>query len=285
MANVLIAGCGELGIALAKTLSDSGHSVTGIRRDGSKLPSFITPISADLSRTLPELSSSFDYVFYMASAGKYKDAAYYQAYVQGPRNLIKALSNQTQLKRTFFISSSSVFGQSDGELVNENSVAEAHGFSSERILEGEEIFQDSAIATTVVRFSGIYGPGRTHLIDLVLQGKAHCVEDVWSNRIHVEDCVGVLEHLMNQDRNGNEIAPLYIGVDDTPTPSCEVYEWLAEELCVSNIDHREPTENSRLLRSNKRLSNALIKSTGYEFKYPSYQDGYGELINDLSDDG
>lgn len=278
MAKVLIAGCGDLGCELGEHLSAQGHDVYGLRRDTSKLPESLKPIQADLHASLPELPGDLDYVFYMASAGKYKDTAYYQAYVLGTRNLIKALGNQTHLKRLFFISSTSVFTQNDGEMVDEKSAAEPHGFSSERILEGEQNCLQSKFNCTVVRFGGIYGPGRTGLIDLVLQGKAHCMEDVWSNRIHSTDCVGVLSHLMGMDAQGKALENLYIGVDNQPTLSCEVYEWLAEQLCVNNIDHREPSENSRLLRSNKRLSNARLRATGYEFIYPNYEAGYTELL-------
>ena len=278
MAKILIAGCGKLGSQLGVQLQQQGHQVWGIRRDISKLPEQIHPIAADMHRPLPELSEQFDYVLYMASAGKYKDSAYYQAYVQGTRNLVKALAAQTQLKHLFFVSSTSVFSQTDGEMVNESSPAEPHGFSSERILEGEQTISQSELPATIVRFGGIYGPGRTHLIDLVLQGKAHCMEDVWSNRIHSEDCIGILMHLITMVENGQALDELYIGVDDQPTLSCEVYEWLAEQLSVSEVDHREPSENSRLMRSNKRLSNQRIRATGYEFIYPTYQDGYQDLL-------
>lgn len=278
MANVLIVGCGGIGCELGQALNEQGHKVYGLRRDISDIPDGITPIEADLSNTNLPFPDHLDYVFYMASAGKHKDVAYYQAYVSGVKHTLKNLQNQS-LKRLFFISSSSVFGQSEGEKVTEESPTSGNNFSTKRLLEGEELINESPFATTVVRFGGIYGPGRTHLIDLVQQGKAHCMEDVYSNRIHSDDCVGMLVHLLNlNEKNPKQVESLYIGVDNEPTLSCEVYEWLAEQLNVANIEHLEPTENSRLMRSNKRLSNAKIRSTGYEFKYPNYQAGYSELI-------
>jgi len=278
MANVLIVGCGGIGCELGQKLVEQGHKVYGLRRDISDIPDGITPIEADLSNTKLPFPDNLDYVFYMASAGKHKDVAYYQAYVSGVKHTLKNLQNQSP-KRLFFISSSSVFGQSEGEKVTEESPTSGSNFSTKRLLEGEELINESPFTSTVVRFGGIYGPGRTHLIDLVQQGKAHCMEDVYSNRIHSEDCVGMLVHLLNlNEKNPNQVESLYIGVDDEPTLSCEVYEWLAEQLNVANIEHLEPTENSRLMRSNKRLSNAKIRSTGYEFKYPNYQAGYSELI-------
>ncbi len=273
MAKILIAGCGDLGIQLGLTLVENGHEVFGLRRDGSKIPPAIKAISADLNQERLNLPENLDYVFYTASAGKYNDFAYYQAYVSGLKNLLKGLAGQ-KIKRLFFTSSTSVFSQSDGEWVTEESLAEEHNFSSKRLLEGEQLALKSGWPATVVRFGGIYGPGRTHIIEQVKTGKAHCMEDVYSNRIHSDDCVGVFCHLMQLDSPDS----LYIGVDDQPTLSCEVYEWLAEQLSIGTIEHSEPTENSRLMRSNKRLSNAKIRATGYAFKYPSYQEGYASLI-------
>ncbi|NCN43237.1 MAG: NAD(P)-dependent oxidoreductase [Piscirickettsiaceae bacterium CG_4_9_14_3_um_filter_43_564] len=277
MARVLIAGCGKLGNRLGQNLAAEGHDVFGIRRDGSKIEAPIQPIEADLFAPLPELPSDLDYVYYIVSAKTYNDLAYYKAYVLGLKHVIEALKGQT-IKRLFFVSSSSVFGQSDGESVTEESLAEAKNFSSRRLLEGEEIAHNSPFPATVIRFGGIYGPGRTYLIDMVLQGKANCMEDVYSNRIHSEDCVGMLEHLM-QVTNPE---PLYIGVDNESALTCDVYEWLAEQLSVASVTHREPTENSRMQRSNKRLSNAKITATGYQFKYPSYREGYGEMLEKMS---
>lgn len=278
MANILIAGCGDIGCLLGTELTQQGHKAFGLRRNIDALPDCIEPIEANLTGTINNLPEKLDYVFYMASAGKYKDSAYYKAYVSGLKNLLNTLQDQT-IKRLFFISSSSVFGQNEGELVNESSPTHDTSFSTKRILEGEVIALESNFPATVIRFGGIYGPGRTHLIDLVRSGKAHCMEDVWSNRIHSADCAGMLTHLLNLNKNHPEdIESLYVGVDNQPTLACEVYEWLAEELCMPEVERKEASENARMMRSNKRISNAKIRATGYEFKYPTYKDGYLELL-------
>lgn len=278
MARILIAGCGKIGCELGAELTQQGHTVFGVRRNTADMPSSIQPVEADLSHPLSELPDKMDYVVYAAAAGKHKDLAYFQAYVAGVKHVLDALKDQ-HIKRFIFVSSSSVFGQSDGENVNENSPTSDKSFSAKRLLEGENLVKNSGIPHTIVRFGGIYGPGRNHLIDMVRDGKAHCMEGVYSNRIHSADCVGILKHLIESDiSQSNQLDSLYIGVDSQPTLLCEVYEWLAEQLNVMDIEHVEPTENSRILRSNKRLSNQKIRDTGYQFQYPTYQDGYKELI-------
>ena len=279
MANILIAGCGGIGCELGLELIAQGHTVYGLRRETAELPAGINPIEADLARKLDGLPNNLDYIVYSASAGKYSDSAYYQAYVAGVKHLLDAVKDQA-IKRLFFVSSTSVFGQSEGEVVTEKSPTANATFSSRRLLEGENLINQCAFNSTVLRFGGIYGPGRNHLMDLVRQGKAHCMEGVYSNRIHASDCVGMLAHLIHLSEQNKPIDTLYIGVDSQPTLSCDVYEWLAEQLSVAEIEHSDPTEHSRLMRSNKQLSSQKIRNTGYQLKYPSYQDGYGELILD-----
>lgn len=276
MSKVVIAGCGDLGCRLAALLHAQGDAVIGIRRHPQNLPDHITPLVVDLAK-LPDEAPALDgmeYAFFILTPDKHTDLAYYRAYVVAQRNFLTLLKGQP-IKRYFFISSTSVFGQNEGEWVDETSPVEGRHFASRTLIEAENLVWESGLPATVVRFGGLYGPGRTHLIDMVLSGKAHCVEGIYSNRIHIEDAARMLAHL----RNLPQAEPLYVGVDNAPTPLCEVYEWIAEQLSEPlAIDHREPTEAVRYQRGNKRISNARIRSTGFEFKYPTYQEGYEALI-------
>ena len=276
MAKVLIAGCGDIGCRLGKALVKQGHIITALRRNAQAIPPAFTALAHDLTQPLM-LSEHYDYIFYTASAGKYQDASYYHAYVLGLKNLLQTLAHQPP-KHLFFTSSTSVFGQSEGEWVTEDSPTSDSNFSARRLLQGEALLNESKLPTTIVRFGGLYGPGRTHLIDLVKSGKAHCMEGIYSNRIHTEDAVNALIHLLQLIEQGKSIDSLYIAVDDQPSPTCEIIDWLAEQLSVRELEHQEPTENTRQLRSNKRLSNQKLKSTGFTFKYPDYQSGYKAIL-------
>ncbi|NPA72017.1 MAG: SDR family NAD(P)-dependent oxidoreductase, partial [Gammaproteobacteria bacterium] len=97
--------------------------------------------------------------------------------------------------------------------------------------------------------------------------------------IHSADCAGILAHLMTlNEQTPESVERLYLGVDNQPTLSCEVYNWLAEQLSVPEVDHQDPTESARLMRSNKQISNARIRATGYTFKYPTFKEGYKPLL-------
>jgi hypothetical protein len=96
----------------------------------------------------------------------------------------------------------------------------------------------------------------------------------FTNRIHQQDCVGVLCFLLEQRLAGKALDQYYLASDDDPAPMWEVISWLAERL------HCRPP--SLAVGSdagmNKRCSNARLKALGYQFQYPSYKDGYLELI-------
>lgn len=276
MARILIAGYGDIGGRLGQLLLAQNHTVFGLCRHTDNMPAEVSAVTADLFNLTPPLPQDLDYVFYIVSATQRQDFAYYQAYVLGQTNLINALQGQ-DIKRLIFVSSTSVFSQSQGEWVTEDSEATGDNFATKRLLEAEEVTLNAPFPATVVRFGGIYGPGRTHLIDAVIQGKASCMEDIYSNRIHSEDCAALLTHLITLPNPDS----LYIGVDDTPTPLCEVVDWLSEQLSAPEVTHKEPSTKSRHQRSNKRLSNGKIKATGFTFKYPNYIEGYTELLKDL----
>lgn len=277
MAYVLIAGCGDVGTKLGMNLFEAGHRVWGLKRDPSSLPSALEAIQADLSKpaSLARLPKA-DYVFYTAAAGAYRAQRYRAVYADGVAHLLDALSKP--LQRFFFVSSTSVYGQQKGEWVDEDSPAEASGFAASCLRAGERLAWDSPFPATVVRFAGIYGPGRTRLIDSVRSGNARCRDGVYTNRIHRDDCARALQHLMQL----GDPAALYLGVDDAPAAQCEVLGWLAERLKVAAPRHHASVDGGARPRSNKRCRNTRLRASGFRFRYPSYQDGYAELLKDAA---
>jgi len=280
MANVLIAGCGYVGTALGTRLASEGHVVWGLRRRTDALPPSIRPLVADLTvpETLQALPPGLDVVFYTASADAPDDEAYRAAYVEGLHNLLRALDHQRQvLRRVFFTSSTGVYAQASGAWVDETSPTEPAEFSGIRVFEGERLLLGSPFPATVLRLGGIYGPGRTRLIDRVRRGLAVCPEgpSLYTNRIHRDDCAGALHHLMKVDQPDQ----VYIGVDHEPAEQCEVLHWLAARLGVSPPGVEPPSgSEGRRHQSNKRCSNAKLIASGYTFRYPSFRDGYSALL-------
>lgn len=277
---VLIAGCGYVGSALAGLLATEGHDVWGLRRSPAGLPPGVRPFAADLHdpATLANLPPALDAVAYTAAAGESTDEGYRGAYVDGPRHLLSALSKQEQRpRRVLFTSSTSVYGQRQGEWVDEDSPTEPGGFSGARMLEGERVFLDGPFPATVLRLGGIYGPGRTSLVEKVRSGAAECApEPSWTNRIHRDDAAGALRHLMMLDAP----ASLYLGVDREPAALCDVYRWIATRLGLPGPSIRAGTADGRRRSpGNKRCRSDRLASSGYAFRYPTFREGFGALLN------
>ena len=276
MARTLIAGCGYVGSALAQRLLARGQRVWGLRRSAAPLPEGVTCIRADLADagSLPELPPDLDCVVYAAGPGGREDADYRRAYPEGLGGLLTALEAQGQRpRRTFFVSSTSVYAQDRGERVDESSPAEPRRFNGRRLLEAEALLRASRFAGTVVRFAGIYGPGRTRLLESVRGGQAPAAEGPprYTNRIHRDDCAGMLDHLIGLAH----AEPLYLGVDCEPVAEDRLRAWLAGALRVpAPPPGRADVDGFR----GKRCDNARLLACGYAFRYPSYRDGYTALI-------
>lgn len=278
---ILIVGCGDIGIPLARLLVDQGASVWGLRRQPEVLPDFIHPLAADVTQpqSLAVLDDqAFDYVVTTLTPAGFSEAGYRTIFESGIDNLLARLQQQPTVKRILHVSSTSVYHQSEGEWVDENSPTEPSGFSGKSLLAAEARLAASSIPATVIRFAGIYGPGRKRLIEQVRSGQGCPKQPVlYTNRIHRDDCVGVLAHLLALDHNSKPPEPLYIGVDSNPVPMWEVKHWLAEQLGVELDD--EAVTVSRMRRSSKRCSNERLLASGYELLYPGFRDGYLDLIN------
>lgn len=274
----LIVGCGDIGIALAQLLLSEGCDVWGLRRDVSQLPDSIHTVSADVTdpASLGVLrNEAFDYVLVTLTPGDFTDEAYARVYVEGLGNLLAVLDRQS-LRRLLYVSSTSVYHQADGSWVDELSPAAAQSFSGRRLLEAEALLAASELPSTVIRFAGIYGPGRNRLIEQVRQGQG-CPEQpvLFTNRIHRDDCVGFLAHLLRLQWQGQDLQSCYIGVDSEPVAMWELKQWLARQL---GLDPTELVAEAIGRRSSKRCSNQRMLDSGYRLLYPGYRQGYGALL-------
>jgi nucleoside-diphosphate-sugar epimerase len=273
---ILIAGCGDVGTLLGLALNADGHEVFGLRRDPAALPPGITPVTGDLTdRELGDaLPSGMDCVVYTAAPSGRSEEAYRAIYVDGVRNVLNAVSREGTPERVLLLSSTAVYGDAGGDWVDEDTPLTPEENRGGWVLEGEHLVLSHSIPGTVLRLGGIYGPGRTWLIDRVRSGAARIPAGgtLWTNRIHRDDAAGAARHLLSLDAP----PPVVLGVDDAPSPLHEVMEWLAREL---GVEPPPVDPNLTRDRGNKRCSNARLRRTGYAFKYPTYREGYRPLID------
>jgi len=278
----LIAGAGYVGAALATRLVAAGHEVIVLRRRDLPAPAGARAFRADL--TAPGALAALppaDLAFYTAAADERSDAAYERAYVTGVARLVERLAAQeTPPRRLLFTSSTAVYAQQQGEWVDETSPTEPGGFAGRRLLEGEAVVRAAPFGACVLRLGGIYGPGRTSLVDRVRRGAARAALEPpkYTNRIHRDDAAGALDHLAAL----SDTEQCLIAVDCEPAPEAEVLGWLAERLGAPAPREEDsvPAESPQGKASNKRCSNARLLATGFRFRYPTYREGYQALLRE-----
>lgn len=268
----LIAGAGYVGAALAQGLVAAGHEVLVLRRSGAPPPPGARAFRADLTaRGALDALPAADLVFYTAAADERSDDAYRRAYVEGVGRLVERLAHQpAPPRRLLFTSSTAVYGQQDGEWVDESSATEPADFGGRRLLEGEALVRGAPFPGTVLRLGGIYGPGRTSLIARARDGATG--GPVYTNRIHRDDAAGALAHLALLP----DAEPCYVGVDCEPATEADVLAWLAQRVGGAAASGADPAP--RRVRGSKRCRNALLLASGYRFRYPTYREGYAALL-------
>ncbi|MET0504402.1 MAG: NAD-dependent epimerase/dehydratase family protein [Luteibacter sp.] len=269
--SVLVAGAGDVGTRAARRLVADGHRVFALRRGEGPAGDGIGWLRADLTRpeTLAGLPA-VDAVVYAPTPDARDEGAYRAIFVDGLRHLVEALPRPP--RRTVFVSSSAVYGEHAGDWVDEATPPAPPGFNGRVLLEAEAWLASRGIGGVSVRLAGLYGPGRTQLLDRLREGKAVVPRgrEVYANRIHVDDAAAALVVVLGM----RDAAPVYVGVDDTPLPIDVLYDHLAG-LLGAPLPAAGPGPAGV---GNKRLSNALLREAGFRCAWPDARDGYAALI-------
>ncbi|MBT2587038.1 SDR family oxidoreductase [Arthrobacter sp. ISL-95] len=279
---VLIAGCGDLGTEVGLRFAAAGHDVVGLRRSPEKLPAEIRGVFADLSTELPELPEDVDIVVVAIAADASTEEAYRTAYLNGIKNVLDALKRQAiEPRRILFVSSTAVYKDSGGAVVDESTPTEPTRFSGKVLVEAEDLLFSRTLPLTNIqpislRLGGIYGPGRTRLIDQVRNGKAVIpAQPRHTNRVHRDDAAAMIVHLTTMEAAPDSV---YIGVDDLAAEMGDVMRFLASKMECPEPPTAAPEGASDAGPGDKRCSNHRLRATGFELTFPSYKEGYRALL-------
>lgn len=269
--SVLIVGCGDLGTEAGLRFAAAGHRVTAWRRNPAVLPAQITGVAADVSRPPLPTASAADVVVIALTADESTDAAYRRAYLDGVRHVLDRLAaDGVDPARSVFVSSTAVYGARDGD-VDETTPAVPTSFNGEVMLQAEEEFLRRTAGGTVLRLGGIYGPGRTRLIEQVRHGTAS-TSTRRTARIHRDDAAAAIVHLTTA---AQPYSGIYLGVDDEAAVQADVVRFLARELGVPAPDQ---VSDVRGPGADRAVSNAKLRQTGWRPSYPTYVEGYRSLL-------
>jgi nucleoside-diphosphate-sugar epimerase len=265
-------GCGFVGVRTARLFAGAGWDIAGVTRSvdsaaelaGEPFRVLACDITDPASLSAATQLQNAHALISAVSSGRGGEEAYREVYLKGLQNAIAHLNPG----RVLFVSSTSVYAQNDGSWVTEESPALPLSPTSRVLREAENVALDHGGA--VARLAGIYGPGRSVLLRKFLD-KTAVIEGDGSrhvNQIHADDAAGALFHLIERD-----LPPgIYNVVDDIPATQLACYQWLAERL-GQPLPPRGPLDPNRKRGvTNKRVSNAKLRSLGWSPIYPSLRE-------------
>ena len=266
---ILIAGCGYVGQATADLLHQGGWKVEGWTASAQSAgqlaakPYAVRAVNITDPAAVSAIRDKFDIIVQCASSGGGGGEEYRRIYLAGARNLLHSFPHANLL----FTSSTSVYAQKRGEIVDETSPANPAHERGQILREAEElVLSHNGI---VARLGGIYGPGRSFLLRKFLAGEAVLDEadDRFINQAHRDDIVSALLLLAEQRADlGRQI---YNVVDDQPILARDAYQWLSAHLQRS-LPRGKVTAGRKRGDSNKRVSNEKLRALGWEPRYPNF---------------
>jgi nucleoside-diphosphate-sugar epimerase len=260
---IIVAGCGFVGEPLRQRLLSAGHEAVGLTLSGAGGTEACDISDISAVESLACRTGGVDAIVHCAASGRGGDriGRYRSVYLEGCRNLLTVFPSATLV----FTSSTSVYGQTDGDIVDETSAASPSAETGKILRAAEELAFESG--GKVARLAGIYGPGRSFLLKRFLDGEAQ-IDGRWINQIHRDDAASALEFLLEQ----TGARGLFNIADDTPLWQEDCYTELSRRFDLPLPPEGSPDPNRSRGWTNKRVSNAKLRALGWAPRYPCYFD-------------
>ena len=199
-------------------------------------------------------------------------------------NLLAALEGKRILPTRFvYISTSGVYGDCGGALVDETRAVNPQSARAKRRVDAEERLalwcMRHGVALVVLRAPGIYAADRLPLERLragtpVLRTQ----DDVYTNHIHAGDLAAVCARALED----NASAGIYNASDDTQLKMGEWFDLVADRAGLprppriprSEATQRIPPEMLSFMGESRRLDNRRLKLVlGVRLRYPTVHEG------------
>jgi nucleoside-diphosphate-sugar epimerase len=302
MQTILMIGLGKIGLPVAKQLALQGHCVIGVSRSTPTDSAFCSPVTAKLPpdndhlyqknlhfvasdaraliiAQLSQWTSQISQICIIVSPDTLSLQGYRDSYYAIAEHVVRLGDHLPNLKRVVFISSTGVYGQNAGEIIDiDTPVSAPASATSQVILQTEQLlqqyFEDESV---IIRPSGIYGQSRLRLLTMAKQLAAQSPNKVsdypsntWTNRIIDTDLVSIIVKVIN----AGQTVPVYLATDNAPVPLYTVLNYLATAQGLNlSLPCMEPTTGKRIITN--------FPATW--LNHPDWQSGYQHILSTLSD--
>jgi nucleoside-diphosphate-sugar epimerase len=275
----LIIGCGYLGRRVAALWRAQGQQVwaTTRGRAADLRAAGIEAIVCDVLNpnslhVLPAVAT----VLYCVGLDRSASATMREVFVEGLANVLDHLPAP---QRFLYISSTSVYGQTTGEEVDERAPTEPEEDSGRVVLEAERLLRRRLPRTVILRFAGIYGPGRLLRRRAIEKGEPIQADpERWINLIHVEDGAAAILAAEQFAQLGDTINVC----DGQPVRRRDFFTKLAHllgapEPCFLVPDLGLPPPPHE--KANRRIGNRKLREElHFAIRYPSWREGLAKAI-------
>ncbi|MDA9687829.1 NAD-dependent epimerase/dehydratase family protein, partial [Candidatus Pelagibacter sp.] len=203
------------------------------------------------------------------------------------KNFSKTLKN-CKAKWITYLSATSVYGNHNGEWVDENSITKPTSPNGIARLAAERLWlslsAEKSPSVQIFRLSGIYSSKRNVLVRLK-SGTINLInkQNHFFSRIHVEDIAEILLKSLSSFKSGE----IYNISDDKPTSSEEVTLYGIKLLNIDkpkmiNVKDIESVMLKNFYKDSKKISNKKMKDFfNYSLKFPTYAEGLSYIKNNL----
>ncbi|MFI8555198.1 SDR family oxidoreductase [Psychrobacter sp. NPDC077938] len=272
--NLLIIGQGNIGLPVTNKLAQDDYCVTGLARSERHHYDLVDSadfLQADALTLTTEQLQAFTHIAIIVTPDEYSTSGYHDSYLAISQHLAALAPQLTKIERVVFISSTGVYGQDNGEWIDEHTVPVTPAREASKvILQAEQALQQSlGDKAVVIRPSGIYGRERLmRLRKAREQNKEPVPAEHWSNRIMDRDLVNVITKVLTIKAP----KPVYLATDYRPVTTFELGAWLSEQVGETppTIDNTKTSVTGKRLHSNIPLA---------WLDYADWQTGYRDILN------
>lgn len=289
----IILGCGYVGTAVAEKWLSEGCEVWGVSRNADTLGRIHSPgfhgvvAEVDSPDWHDQVPRSPEVVLNCVSSAGGGAEGYRKSYLGGNRSLLD-WARTAKPEKILYTSSTAVYPFTDGREVREEDTGGSDlSETGALVLESENILLEDSVCgplTTVLRLSGIYGPGRHYLLDQIRSGEGVIAGrgDYFLNLIFLEDIVSAVRALMEAPRAGGRA---YNVSDGHPVRKEELADWLAARLGLPPPVFDPGAQSRRRMRINRAgsspnrriLIDRIRSEAGWSPSFASYREGFAQL--------